>query len=101
MFSSSNRWVNYAFIGISGFGFITNFKGFKYITETFNVNDNLFNILAKDAMITTTLNGVYSIGSLIMIIDQEVFSTRLACASLVLSGFLPMVTGTFKTIHIV
>ena len=93
MFSSPNRWVNYAFIVISGLGFFTNFKGFKYITETFNVSDNLFNILAKDAMITTTLNGFYSIGSLIMIIDQEVFSTRLACASLVLIGFLPMVTG--------
>ena len=93
MFSNPNRWANYAFIVISGLGFITNFKGFKYITETFNVSDNLFNILAKDAMITTTLNGFYSIGSLIMIIDQEAFSTRLACASLVLIGFLPMVTG--------
>ena len=90
MFSSPNRWVNYAFIVISGLGFFTNFKD---ITETFNVSDNLFNILAKDAMITTTLNGFYSIGSLIMIIDKEAFSTRLACASLVLIGFLPMVTG--------
>ena len=47
MFSNSNRWVNYAFVAISGFGFIINFKGFKYITKTFNVNDNLLNILGS------------------------------------------------------
>ena len=94
MFSNSNRWVNYAFVAVSGFGFIINFKGFKYITKTFNVNDNLFNILAKDAIITTILNGLYSLESLLMLINEDFFKTRMACASLVLIGFLPMVTGT-------
>ena len=95
MFSNSNSWVNYAYLCISGFGFAANFKGYKYITRTFNVNDNLFNILAKDALITTVLNGLYSIGSFIMITNRDVLKGRIACASLILIGFLPMVTGPF------
>ena len=93
MFSNSNAWVNYAFVGISGFGFAANFKGFKYITQTFNVSDNLFNMLAVDSMITTTLNGLWSIGSLIMIINRDVLKTSFACTSLMVIGALPIVTG--------
>ena len=94
MFSNSNAWVNYAFVGISGFGFSANFKGLKYITQTFNVSDNLFNMLAVDSMITTILNGLYSVGSLIMIVNRDILKTSFACGSLILIGFLPMVTGT-------
>ena len=96
MFSSSNSWVNNAFVGISGFGFAANFIGYKYIIRTFNVDDNLFNFLAKDALLTTVLNGLYSIGSLIMIINRDVLKGRIACASLILIGFLPMVTGKYN-----
>ena len=95
MFSSSNTWVNYAFVGISGFGFWANFKGYKYITRTFNTADNLFNVLAKDALINTVLNGLYSIGSVIMIINREVFKSKIACAFYILIGFIPMVTGEY------
>ena len=93
MFSNANLWVNYAFVGISGLGFAANFKGFKYISKTFNVNDNLFDILAKDAMITTILNGLFSIVSLIMIIDRDIIRSKFTCASLILVGFLPCTTG--------
>ena len=77
MFSSSNTWANYAFMGISGIGFAANFKGFKYISKTFNVNDNLFHILALDALITTTLNGLYSFSSSVMmaVISSSVCTT--------------------------
>ena len=93
MFSSSNSWVNFAFVAISSIGFIANLKGFKYITETFNVSDNLFNILAKDAMITTIMNGFYGVGSFVMIVNRDFLKTKLACTSLIIVGFLPMVTG--------
>ena len=96
MFSSSNSWVSYAYFFISGLGFAANFKGYKYITRTFNVGDNLFNLLAKDALITTVLNGLYSICSLIMIINSDVLKGRIACASLIIIGFLPMGTGKYN-----
>ena len=102
MFTGGNTWVNYAFVGISGFGFWANFKGYKYITRTFNTADNLFNVLAKDALINTVLNGLYSFGSLIMIFNREVFKSKIACAFYILIGFIPMVTGeyTFLTLLI-
>ena len=99
MFSSSNTWVNYAFVDISGFSFAANFKGFKYITQTFNVKDNLFNILALDALTTTILNGIYSIASLIMIVNRDFFKTKLTCASFIIIGFLPCVTGKFFNVN--
>ena len=93
MFTGANTWVNYAFVGISGFGFWANFTGYKYITETFNTADNLFNVLTKDALINTVLNGLYSIGSVIMIFNREVFKNKIACAFYIIIGSVPMATG--------
>ena len=44
------KWYSYLFSGISGLGILTNSKSFQYITRTFQTTDDLFNILAKDAL---------------------------------------------------
>ena len=92
-------WViNYAMVCISGLGFFANFKSYRYITKTFNTSDNLFNVLAKDALINAALNALYSIGSIIMIINRQVFkSNKFACAFWAMTGFIPIVTGPFTS----
>ena len=92
-------WViNYAMVCISGLGFFANFKSYRYITKTFNTSDNLFNVLAKDALINAALNALYSIGSIIMIINRQVFkSNKFACAFWAMTGTIPIVTGPFTS----
>ena len=99
MFAGFIGWViNYAMVCISGLGFFANFKSYRYITKTFNTSDNLFNVLAKDALINAALNALYSIGSIIMIINRQVFkSSKFACAFWLMTGFIPIVTGPFTS----
>ena len=50
----SREWIPYVLTSISGIGIITNLRSFRFIRATFNVQDNLFNILAKDSVIAAS-----------------------------------------------
>ena len=66
----SDKTYTYLLTGISGLGTLSNLNCFDYIRKTFDIKGNIFNILAKDSLVTAVSNGLYFITNVIDLIDQ-------------------------------
>ena len=95
MFSEGNKWVHCAYTGISAIGFVANYKSFKYVKKTFNINDNLINALAKDSFLSMMCNGLFCVNGLIWSFNEQILKSKIGC-SFYLSGlYVPLFTGNF------
>ena len=89
----SNKYVTIVLTGISLTGLYTNWKSFRYISNTFNVQDNLFNILIKDSLFTAICCGLYFCKSVVSIIDEDILRTKLGCSLVFYGLYLPSKMG--------
>ena len=94
------KWYSYLFSGISGLGILTNFKSFQYITRTFQTTDDLFNILAKDALTNTLCSGLYFTTNTISIIVPEFLRNKPGCIARFLGIYIPGVVGPVVSSYI-
>ena len=96
----SNKWVSLAFIGISGLAIYTNFKSYRYIRHTFNVKDNLFNILSKDSLSTGTLTILYFVANIIHFVNEDALKSQIGCRFTFIGIWLPSMMGPFWSLLI-
>ena len=90
----SNQVYSYLFTIISGFGVFLNLKSFAYIRETFNTANNLFNLLAKDSLVTAICSGIFCTTNFLMLLNEEVLTNKMGCAAHFAGLYLPMMLGT-------
>ena len=93
MFSEGNKWVHYAYTGISAIGIVANYKSYKYIKKTFNVNNNLFDALSKDSYIAMIGNGLFCLDGLIWSFNDQILKSKIGCVLTVSGGYIPVFTG--------
>ena len=96
----SNQVCSYLFTGISGLGVFLNFKSFAYIRKTFDTTNNLFNILAKDALATGICSGIFCTTNLIMLFNEELLTDKVGCAMHFAGAYLPAVLGPVTSLLI-
>ena len=98
MFSEENKWVPYAYTGISAMGVVANYKSFKYIGKTFNVKDNLINALSKDSFISMLGNGFFCASGLIWSINDQILKSKIGCCFTLSGLYVPIFTGNFDQV---
>ena len=96
----SNQVYSYLLTGISGFGTFSNFKSFAYIRKTFDTTNNLFNILAKDSLITAISSGIYCITNFIKLLDEDLLTSKLGCVAHFTGLYLPTMLGPVTSLMI-
>ena len=89
----SNKYVTIVLTGISLTGCYTNWKSFQYISNTFNVQDNLFNILIKDSLFTAICCALYSCKSIVSIINEDILRNNLGCSLVFFGLYCPSKMG--------
>ena len=75
----SREWIQYALTSISGIGIIANLSSYRFIWTTFNTNDNLFNILAKDSLITALCTILQFTTDLLMMAAPDLMRNEWGC----------------------
>ena len=75
----SREWVPYALTSISGLGIVANLSSYRFIRTTFNINDNLFNILAKDSLITALCTILQFTTDLLMMAAPDLMRNEWGC----------------------
>ena len=100
MFSQENKWVHYAYTGIAAMGVVANFKSYKYIKKTFNINDNLFDALSKDSYLAIVGNGLHCASGLIWCFNDQILKSRVGCVLSLAGGYIPLFTGKQFTVLI-
>ena len=96
----SNKWVSLALTGVSGLAICTNFKSYLYIKHTFNVKDNLFNILSKDSLATGTLTILYFVANIIHLVNEDALKSKIGCGFSFIGLWLPSMMGPFWSLLI-
>ena len=91
----SNKLVSLSLTGISGLAICTNFKSYQYIKHTFNVKDNLFNILSKDSLVTGTLTILYFVANIIHLVNEDALKSKIGCGFSFIGLWLPSMMGPF------
>ena len=96
----SNQVYSYLFTGVSGFGVYLNLKSFAYVRKTFDTTNNLFNILAKDSLVTAVCSGIFCFTNLRMLFDEELLTNKLGCAAHFAGVYLPSMLGPVSSLLI-
>ena len=97
----SRMWSNPVYSSlltiISGFGTLTNLKSFAYVTKTFDTQNNLFNILAKDSLVTAICSATYFTTNVIKLINDDLLKGKLGCVIHFAGMFLPVMLGPLSS----
>ena len=84
---------SYPLTGLSGLGIITNLKSYAYVTKTFDTNNNLFNILSKDSLVTAICSAIFFVTNIIKLINEDLLRSKLGCVVHFAGLFLPSMLG--------
>ena len=91
---------SYLLTGISGFSTFSNFKSFAYIRKTFDTTNNLFNILAKDSLVSAIGSGIYCTTNIIKLWDEDLLTSDLGCVAHFIGLYLPTMLGSVSSLLI-
>ena len=96
----SQEWIPYVLTSISGLGIVANLSSYRFIRTTFNINDNLFNILAKDSLITALCTILQLTTDLLMMAAPGLLRNELGCLLNNYGGLLATFIGPAVTVLI-
>ena len=96
----SQEWIPYVLTSISGLGIVANLSSYRFIRTTFNINDNLFNILAKDSLITALCTILQFTTDLLMMAAPGLLRNELGCLLNHYGGLLATFIGPAVTVLI-
>ena len=75
----SREWIPYVLTSFSGVGILANLSSYRFIKSTFNVSDNLFNILVKDSLLTTLCLTLQFITNFVLLVSPELLRNEFGC----------------------
>ena len=75
----SREWIPYVLTSFSGIGILANLSSYRFIKSTFNVSDNLFNILVKDSLLTTLCLTLQFITNFVLLVSPELLRNEFGC----------------------